>query len=72
MAEAGMNPLEIITAATKNNAAFFGVHDRLGTIERGKQADLIIVDGDPTQNIADIDNISRVMLGGAWIERDQP
>lgn len=68
MAEAGMSPLEIITAATKNNALFFGVHDRLGTIEAGKQADLILVDGDPTRDISDIDNIARVMLGGVWVK----
>ncbi len=67
MAQAGMSPLSIITAATKNNAIFFGAHDRLGTIEAGKQADLIIIDGDPTERISDLDKVDRVMLGGHWV-----
>ena len=70
MAEGGMSPLEIITAATLNNATFFGAQDRLGTIEPGKQADIIIVDGDPTKDIRELDKVSRVMLGGMWIQRD--
>ena len=67
MAQAGMRPLDIITAATKNNAMFFGAQDRLGTIEVGKQADLILIDGDPTQRIEELDKVHRVMLNGVWI-----
>lgn len=67
MAQAGMSPLDIITAATKNNAIFFGAQDRLGTIEVGKQADLILVAGDPTIRISELDNVDRVMLNGIWV-----
>lgn len=67
MAQAGMQPLEILTAATKTNAEFFGVADHLGTIEPGKIADLILIDGDPSQDINELDAVSRVMLAGRWV-----
>ena len=66
MVEAGMTPLEVITAATKTNSEFFGAHDRLGTIESGKLADLIVIDGFPDKDIRDLDNVTHVMLGGNW------
>ena len=62
-----MRPLDIITAATKNNAIFFGAQDRLGTIEVGKQADLVLIDGDPTIEISELDKVDRVMLNGIWV-----
>lgn len=62
-----MRPLEIITAATKNNAILFGAQDRLGTIEVGKQADLILVNGDPTIRISELDKLDRVMQNGIWV-----
>ena len=69
LAEAGMKPLEVITAATKTNSQFFGVHDRLGTIEAGKQADLFLVDGNPSENLRDIDKVTHVMLGGTLVKQ---
>jgi imidazolonepropionase-like amidohydrolase len=62
-----MAPLEVITAATKTGAEFFGVADRIGTIQPGKLADLVLIDGDPSARIKDIDNVSRVMLNGNWV-----
>src|SRR5690606_27790043 len=50
--EAGMPPIDIIKAATILNARFFRVEDRLGSIEAGKLADLILVEGDPLSDIA--------------------
>ena len=67
LVQAGLSPLEVVTAATKTNAEFFGASRRLGTIEPGKLADLIIVDGDPSTAIGDIDKVDRVMLGGNWV-----
>lgn len=67
MAQSGMRPLDIITAATRNNAIFFGAQDRLGTIEVGKQADLVLIDGDPTIKISELDKVDRVMLNGIWV-----
>jgi imidazolonepropionase-like amidohydrolase len=47
-----MGPMGAIVAATRTNAELFGLADRIGTVEEGKQADLIVVDGDPLADIA--------------------
>lgn len=64
----GLLPAEVITAATLQNARFFQVDDRLGSIEKGKQADLILIKGDPLKNISATRNVSRVMLNGVWVK----
>lgn len=68
--EAGMTPMEIIQAATLENARFFRIDERLGTIEEGKLADLILVEGDPLADISNLRNVKRVMLNGKWVEGD--
>ena len=65
--EAGMPPIDIIKAATILNARFFRVEDRLGSIEAGKLADLILVEGDPLSDIAHMRNVRRIMVNGVWI-----
>ena len=69
MVEAGMQPLEVITAATSTGAKFFGVQDRLGTLHPGKLADVLIVDGNPATNINDIDRVDSVLLNGQVVFR---
>jgi len=49
------------------NARFFRAADRLGSIEPGKLADLVLVEGDPSRNISDMRRITRVMLNGEWV-----
>jgi imidazolonepropionase-like amidohydrolase len=63
----GMTPLEVITAGTKNGSEFFGIEARLGTIEAGKTADLILIEGDPSEDIEAMRNVKRVMLNGTWV-----
>jgi imidazolonepropionase-like amidohydrolase len=67
-----MGPMGAIVAATKTNAELFGMADRIGTIEEGKQADLILVDGDPLADIAVLTDASRirVVLKGGEIVKD--
>jgi imidazolonepropionase-like amidohydrolase len=67
LAECGLTPMEIITAATRNNAEFFRISRRLGTIEPGKLADLVLLDGDPLKDIYAMHRVKRVMLNGGWI-----
>ena len=67
LAECGLTPMEIITAATRNNAEFFRVSARLGTIEVGKLADLVLLDGEAANDIQAIRRVQRVMLNGRWI-----
>ena len=62
---AGIPPLETLKIATWNGAKFSQVLERTGSITPGKDADLILVDGDPSTSISDIRRISRVMKSGA-------
>jgi imidazolonepropionase-like amidohydrolase len=68
MAEAGMRPTEILIAATKNAAAVMGKEAELGTLERGKLADLLLLDADPTRDIHNARKIYKVMKNGAFID----
>jgi imidazolonepropionase-like amidohydrolase len=68
---AGIPPLEVITWATRNGAELLGMADDLGTIEAGKLADLLVVNGDPVKDIAvlaDRANLDVVMKGGKFVE----
>lgn len=67
LVECGLTPMETIVAATMNNARFFRVEDRLGSIEPGKLADLVLIDGDPLDDIRAMRDVQRVMLGGRWV-----
>ena len=67
LAECGLTPMEIIAAATRNNAEFFRISARLGTIQPGKLADVIVLDEDPLKDIQAMKRVERVMLNGRWI-----
>ena len=67
----GLTPLQAISAATLNGARALNVDQDRGSIEVGKLADLVLVDGAPHTRIADIDRIERVFLGGREIDRSQ-
>lgn len=62
--QAGVPAGEAIRIATENGARYAGVLADRGTVERGKRADLILVDGDPTKNISDIRKTSYVLKDG--------
>jgi imidazolonepropionase-like amidohydrolase len=68
MVDAGMTPMEAIVATTKTAAECLRMGSEVGTIERGKLADLLVVDGDPLKEIGVLNRhecISLVMKGGA-------
>ena len=67
LVQCGLSPMEAIVAATMNNARFFRVAERLGSIEVGKLADLVLLEGDPLQDIGTMRNVQRVMLNGRWV-----
>jgi imidazolonepropionase-like amidohydrolase len=62
--EAGFTPLEAIQSATIVAARAMNLGNELGTVEVGKRADLILVDGDPLANISNLRKVSRVITGG--------
>ena len=64
LVEAGFTPLEAIHIATQNGAEFLGESNRIGTLKVGKQADIVLVKGDPSRNIADLENVELVFKDG--------
>jgi len=64
LVEAGFTPLEAIHIATYNGAQYLGEADRIGTIAAGKQADLVVIKGDPSKKIEDIENVETVFKEG--------
>jgi len=64
LVEAGFTPLEAIHIATANGAQYLGELDHIGTIAPGKQADLVVVKGDPSKKIEDIEKVEMVFKDG--------
>jgi imidazolonepropionase-like amidohydrolase len=60
--------LEVIRAATVNASELLGLQDRVGTIEAGKSADLVAVDGDPLADIALLRDVKFVMKEGVVVK----
>jgi imidazolonepropionase-like amidohydrolase len=71
LVESGLTPLEAITVATKNAAKIMNAETEWGTLEAGKLADILIVDGKPDQNIRDTRNIARVIREGTILDRNK-
>ena len=70
MSEAGMTPMQIIVAATRNAAHICDLENKLGTLEVGKLADVLVVDGDPLQDLQALKDVHLVIHGGVII-RDE-
>ena len=68
MVEAGFTPLEAIAIGTRNGARFLGRDGRIGTIAAGKQADLMVVAGDPSRVIADARKVETVYRRGVGFD----
>ncbi len=68
----GLTPLQAIRAATINAAELLGRSDSLGSIGKGKHADLIAVSGDPVRDIKTLENVVFVMKGGAVVKDARP
>jgi imidazolonepropionase-like amidohydrolase len=69
MVRAGLSPMQALQAATKDPAEFLGKLETQGTIEKGKMADLVLLDGDPLRGIANIEKIRSVFVRGKRVDR---
>ncbi|KPL22297.1 MAG: hypothetical protein AMJ93_07505 [Anaerolineae bacterium SM23_84] len=72
MQEAGMTPMQIIVAATRNAAYVCNREGTLGTLEAGKFADVLVVDGDPLRDLEALANVRLVIHRGVIINRSEP
>jgi imidazolonepropionase-like amidohydrolase len=70
LVESGLTPLEAITIATKNAAKIMNAETEWGTLERGRLADVVVVDGKPDQNISDTKKIVAVIKEGKILDRN--
>ena len=70
MVEWGMQPLDAIRAATLNAADLIGWSDKVGSLEKGRLADLIAVDGDPLSDVKTLEKVKFVMKGGVVARND--
>jgi imidazolonepropionase-like amidohydrolase len=71
MVEAGVPTYAVLEAATRNPAAFFGREAEFGTVEPGKRADLILVEGNPLQDIRNVHRQAGVMVRGRWLPKEE-
>jgi imidazolonepropionase-like amidohydrolase len=66
---AGLTPYEALVTGTRAVATHFGTLDRAGTIATGRRADLVLLDGNPLQDISNSSKIGGVMIGGRWLSK---
>jgi imidazolonepropionase-like amidohydrolase len=71
LADAGLSNYAVLEAATKNPSMFFGTLDKVGTIEKGKKADLILLDANPLENITNTEKRAGVMLKGKYFAQTE-
>ena len=64
--EAGLSNYAVLASATRNPAEFFGTLQTTGTIAKGKRADLVLLEANPLENMANTERRAGVMLKGHW------
>jgi imidazolonepropionase-like amidohydrolase len=71
MAAAGLTPFEILQSGTRNVAMYFGTLAETGTVELGKRADLVLLEANPLQDIANVARRAGVVVAGRWIPESE-
>ncbi|HKD17632.1 MAG TPA: amidohydrolase family protein [Thermoanaerobaculia bacterium] len=66
MQAAGLSPMQVIVASTRGGSQAMGAEKETGTLEKGKSADLIVVEADPTRDVANLRRLRGVMRAGVW------
>lgn len=67
MAASGLSPYEVLEAATRNVAEYFGEVSEFGTVEPGKRADLLLLEANPLEEVSNASRRAGVMIGGHWL-----
>ena len=68
--QAGLAPMDVIVAATRNGAIALRKPEELGTIEPGRRADLMLLNANPLEDIRHLREIDRLMFNGEWVDRN--
>lgn len=71
LVEAGFTPVEAIQIGTGNGAIYLGKQDRIGTLAAGKDADFVLIKGDPAKKIDDIENVETVFKDGVGYDSNK-
>ena len=69
LATAGLSPLEVLQATTLNAAEFLHRETTMGTVDQGKDADLVLLDANPIVDVANLDKIAAVLVNGRYLSR---
>ncbi len=69
LVQAGLTPYQALVTGTRNVAEFLGTLDSTGTVANGKLADLVLLDGNPLQDIRHTMDLAGVMVAGSWLPR---
>jgi len=65
-----ISPREAITCATKTSAECLGMEEEIGTVEAGKSADVIVVNGDPLEDITKLHDVNTIISQGTLVKRE--
>jgi len=69
LASAGLTPLQALQTATRNPVHFFGLEKRLGSVETGKEAELVLLDGNPLVDLRNLDHVQAVITHGKILRK---
>jgi imidazolonepropionase-like amidohydrolase len=70
LAQAGISPLKVLQMTTLNGAAFYGREATAGSVEEGRDADLLLLDGNPIESVENLHKIDAVIRAGTYYSRD--
>lgn len=69
LVQAGLTPYQALSTGTREVARFIGTPEDFGTVEPGRRADLILVEGNPLRDVANVGRRAGVMVGGRWLSK---